>query len=629
MRSFCSAFLACILVCASCFLRPVVAQGPAIGPAIPPSHSALPRIDQIDPPDWWVDLPSPMLLVHGLNLQGAHFTLTGNQVALERTQISASGHWAFLWLNTDQAAAQTLGITATNESGSTQSAYVLQKRTAKPAGFSASDVLYLIMTDRFSDGGRPAPAGDDRTAPRGWHGGTLAGITQHLGYLQALGVTTLWTTPVASNGSSPESYHGYAATDLYAIDPHFGTLDDYRHLADALHQRQMKLVIDLVPNHVSILHPWVRDPPAPEWFHGTAANHIEVQHDFYQLVDPHAAKQATLPITDGWFTSAMPDLNQSNPLVARYFTQNTLWWVETVGLDGIRLDTFPYVDRGFWRDFHATLHSVEPSLTTVGEIFHRDPAVTSYFAGGKTHAGIDTGLDTPFDFPLYFALRDVFGHAGPMTNLTAILRQDALYPHPERLVTFAGNHDTTRLFTELGSSTPRTKLVLGLLATLRGMPMLYSGDEIAMNGGEDPDNRHDFPGGFAGDKRNAFLAADRTATEQDLYTWTAQLLAFRATHTELQTGLEQNLATDADSFAFVRTPDANGCNAQHTRERLLIVVNRATQEKTLTLPLKNTALDGCTQFAAAAMTPATSPTLEKGSLRMEERPESMTVFVVR
>jgi glycosidase len=625
MRSFCSVFLACIFVCASCFLRPVVAQDPAI----PPSNSALPHIDKIDPPDWWADLPSPMLLVHGQNLEHARFTLAGNHVALKRTQISTSGHWAFLWLNTDHATPQTLSITATNASGSTQSDYILQTRSAKPAGFNASDVLYLIMTDRFSDGGRTASTGDDRTAPRGWHGGTLAGIEQHLGYLQALGVTTLWTTPVASNGATPESYHGYAATDLYAVDPHFGTLADYRHLADALHQRQMKLVIDLVPNHVSILHPWISDPPAPEWFHGTAANHLEAKHDFYQFIDPHATQSATEPITDGWFTSAMPDLNQSNPLVARYFTQNALWWVETVGIDGLRLDTFPYVDRGFWRDFHATLHSAEPGLTTVGEIFHRDPVVTSYFAGGKTHAGIDTGLDTPFDFPLFFALRDVFGHAKPMTDLTAILRLDALYPHPEQLVTFAGNHDTTRLFTELGSSVPRTKLVLGLLATLRGMPMIYSGDEVAMSGGEDPDNRHDFPGGFAGDKHNDFLAAGRTATEQALYTWTAQLFAFRATHTELQSGLEQNLAADANSFAFVRAPEANGCNAQHSSERLLIVVNRATQEKTLTLPLKDTALDNCTQFVAAAITPANSPAIENGSLRIEEAPESMTVFVVR
>lgn len=624
MRSFFSFFLSCLLVFSFCVRWPAMATAQSA-----PLASALPHIDKIDPPDWWINLPSPMLLVHGSNLAHARFTLAGSNVALERTQISENGHWAFLWLNTTQAAPQTLALTATNDAGSAQATYALRPRTAKPAGFNSADVLYLIMTDRFSDGGHAPLAGDDRNAARGWHGGTLTGIEQHLDYLQKLGVTTLWTTPVSSNGATRESYHGYAATDLYAVDPHFGTLADYRHLADALHQRQMKLLIDLVPNHVSIAHPWVSDPPAPEWFHGAAGHHLAVQHDFYQLIDPHAAPQAQRPVTDGWFTSEMPDLNQSNPLVARYLAQNALWWVETVGLDGIRLDTVPYVDRPFWRDFHAMLHTAEPALTTVGEVFHRDPVVTAYFAGGRTHAGIDTGLDTPFDFPLFFTLRYVFGHGKPLTELTAVLREDALYPHPERLVTFAGNHDTTRLFTELGNSVPRTRLVLGLLATLRGMPMLYSGDEIAMSGGEDPDNRHDFPGGFSGDKRNAFLVADRTATEQQIYAWTAQLLAFRAAHPALQNGMEQNLESDSDSFVFVRTPEASGCTAAHNSERLLVIVHRGPQNKELTLPVSETALAGCTQFTAAPMTATAPPAIKDGSLRIREEPESMTVFVVR
>ena len=596
-----------------------------------------PCVDRIDPPGWWADFPDPMLLMHGENLKQAHFTVAGKGVTILRTQASENGHWAFLWLQTKSAAPQNLWITASNDKGQARRYWVLAERTHQTdghSGLSSADVLYLIMTDRFADGNATDdPPSDNRTAARGWHGGDLAGIVQHLDYLRQLGVTAVWTTPVASNGAMPEAYHGYAATDLYAVDPHFGTLADYRHLSDALHARGMKLVIDLVPNHIGVQHPWVLDPPAPGWLHGTLEHHSAVQSDFYQLVDPHAPPLAWRNITDGWFTDNMPDLNQENPLVASYLTQNALWWVETANLDGIRLDTFPYVNRAFWHDFHATLHSVYPHLTTVGEIFHRDPEVTSYFAGGIAHQGVDTGLDTPFDFPVYFALRDVLAHDKPMTELATVLRQDALYPHPERLVPFIGNHDTTRFLTEAGGSVPRLKLALGLVATLRGMPQIYSGDEIGMNGDKDPDNRHDFPGGFPGDAQNAFTQAGRTPVAQEIFSWTSGMLKLRAAHPELQTGLEQNLFADDDVFTFVRTQEIGGCSASPVSgspsERLLIVINKAQHSKTLDLPMEDTALAGCTKFQLEAPTTGTVPVANGGKLHIEEPAESITVFDVR
>jgi glycosidase len=486
------------------------------------------------------------------------------------------------------------------------------------------------MTDRFADGNpKNNQPGYDRAAPRGWHGGDLAGIEKHLDYLQQLGVTALWTTPVASNSAMPEAYHGYAATDLYAVDSHFGTLQDYRQLSDALHDKGMKLVIDLVPNHLGVQHPWVLDPPAPDWFHGTVGNHREAQHDFYQLVDPHAPREAWRDITAGWFTDAMPDLNQENPLVSRYLIQNAMWWVETANLDGIRLDTFPYVDRSFWHDFHAALHSAYPRLTTVGEIFHRDPEVTAFFAGGESHNGIDTGLDTPFDFPVCFALRDVLAGDKPMTELATVLRQDALYPHPERLVTFIGNHDTTRFLTEANGSVPKLKLALGLVITLRGMPQIYSGDEVGMPGGEDPDDRHDFPGGFAGDAHSAFTKAGRTAAEEDVFAWTAAFLALRAGHSALQTGLEQDLFSDEHVFAFVRSSDGAGCSTDHSKERFLIVVNKAQRSEPVTLPVEETALAGCTQFVSKTPVIGAALVVGDGKLRIEEPAESMTLYEVR
>jgi glycosidase len=578
-------------------------------------------------------MPDPMLLVQGQGLKGAEFAVEGKDVTLTRTQVSENGHWAFLWIDTAHAAPQTLWVTASNKQGQARHSFQLAERLQDAhahSGFSSADVLYLIMTDRFADGD-PAnnQPGFNRTAPRAWHGGDLAGIEQHLNYLQELGVTALWTTPVASNGSMPESYHGYAATDLYAVDAHFGTVDDYRHLSDALHGRGMKLVIDLVPNHLGVQHPWIADPPAPGWFHGTLAQHLGAQHDFYELVDPHAPRQAWSAITTGWFTDAMPDLNQENPLVARYLIQNALWWVETANLDGIRLDTFPYVDRAFWHDFHAALHGVFPHLTTVGEVFHRDAEVTSFFAGGAEHRGIDTGLDTPFDFPVYFALRDVLTQSTPMTALTQVLRQDALYPHPERLVSFIGNHDTTRFLTQAGGSVPRLKLALGLLTTLRGMPQIYSGDEIGIEGGDDPDNRHDFPGGFAGDAHNAFTKAGRTAREQDIFAWTAGLLALRRAHPEVQTGVEQNLFADADTFAFVRSPVNAGCVSDHSIARLLIVVNKAKHSNPIELPVAESSLANCVQFSVLSPTTGSVPLLSNGKLRIDEQAESMTIYQVQ
>ncbi len=601
------------------------------------SLAQAPHIDKIDPPGWWAGLPDPMLLVHGEGLNRARFTVRGKGVTLSRTQASDNGHWAFLWLETQSAAPQTLLVTASNNQGQARQAYALAERSHDAhahSGFSSADVLYLIMTDRFADG-NPAnnQPGYDRAAPRGWHGGDLAGIEHHLDYLQQLGVTALWTTPVTSNGTMRQSYHGYAATDLYAVDPHFGTLQDYRHLSDALHARGMKLVIDLVPNHIGVQHPWVLDPPAPEWFHGTLQHHRATQGDFLALVDPHAPKQAWSAVTNGWFTDAMPDLNQGNPLVSRYLIQNAMWWVEAANIDGIRLDTFPYVDRAFWQDFHSTLHRVYPRLTTVGEVFNRDPEVTSYFAGGIAHDGIDTGLDTPFDFPLYFTLCDVIAHDKPMTALATVLRQDALYPHPERLVPFIGNHDTARFITQAGGSVTKLKLALGLLATLRGMPQIYSGDEIGMFGGVDPDNRRDFPGGFAGDAQSAFTKAGRTADEQNIFAWTSGLLALRESHAALQTGIEQNLFADQDVFAFVRTPDGAGCSPSHSsdpsKERFLIVINKAQHSRPVELKTEETALAGCTEFQAAAPASGAAPVASGGTLRIEEPAQSMTVFAVR
>jgi neopullulanase len=559
------------------------------------------RIDKVDPPNWWAKMPKAMLLVKGENLDGATFRLSDIALRVERTVVSQNGHWAQIWLSRSPEKAETVELIAERHGVAARMEYRFEARRAGGsgaqgfAGFSSKDVMYLIMTDRFADGDpsndqQPGDPPNEKTDPRGWHGGDLRGVMQHLDYLQELGITTVWITPVDQN-LGPHSYHGYGATDMYAVDAHFGTLADLQALAAALHARGMKLVLDTVPNHVGATHPWVVDEPTQDWFHGTQAVHTKAQGDFAALTNPHAPWRDQKDVTQGWFANVLPDMNTESPPVVRYLTQNAVWWVEETGADGLRLDTFPYVGRAFWQGFHAELHALFPRLTTVGEVFNPSAVIASSFAGGVTRNGVDTGLDTPFDFPSYFALRNVFLTDAPMTSLAAVLQLDALYPHPERLVPFVGNHDTTRFMGEPGASIQRLKLAFAVLATMRGMPQIYSGDEIAMPGGADPDDRRDFPGGFGGGT-GAFSATTRTPDQEEMFDWVKGLLKLRASRAELSTGEEQLLQVNGGVLLFVRgTALQNGCAAG--RPRVIVMVNNSDTAANVQTATGNTALEGC------------------------------------
>jgi neopullulanase len=596
----------------------------------------LPCIDKIDPPNWWTNMPSPMLLLYGNHLENSQVAVTGGDISVSRSQSSANGHYLFIWLDTANTAPQQITLRITNPAGSGTTPFALSAR--KPAsagfqGFSSRDVMYLIMTDRFADGDTSNdPNPTQRDLPRGWHGGDFRGIEERLDYLKQLGVTTIWTTPVYNNTGSPDAYHGYSATDMYSVDPHFGTLADYQHLANAIHAAGMKIVLDTVPNHVGPAHPWAKDPPTPDWFHGTVAHHDPAQSDFGSIPDPHASWAEQKDVTQGWFANVLPDLNQENPLVSQYLIQNAIWWIETAGLDGLRLDTFPYVGRAFWHDFDAELLHLYPNLTAVGEIFNADPTITSYFAGGVARNGpdgdIDTGLCTPFDFPTFFMLRRVLTQNQPMRNLEEVLLQDRLYPHPERLVPFLGNHDTVRFMSAPGATIDDLKIAFALLATLRGMPQVYSGDEIAMRGGADPDNRRDFPGGFPGDPANAFTAAGRTPEQQDVFRHASSLFHFRAEHPTLQTGQQQDIFMDNTVFAFVRGADIqHGCMPSNQgEERVLVVANHATVPRTLTIPQPDTTLAGCTRFTPVLGSPGAVSTDNSVSMRLA--PDQVGIYLV-
>ena len=567
-----------------------------------------PTVEKVEPPNWWVGLtPEVMLLLSGKNLRATHVSCNLRDVVVGRTQSSGDGDYLFVWLKLGpELHSGTTVCRITTAHGETTFELPIAARSqtlGRNQGITLDDLIYLIMPDRFANGDprndEPAefPGSHDRSKPRAYHGGDLRGVEQHLDYLKDLGVTTLWLTPVVKNGPA-QDYHGYGATDLYAVDPHLGTLADYQELVQAAHKQHMKVLFDVVPNHVGPRHPWATHPPMPDWFHGTPEHHLkaasplkdsfyglpekkEITNDaFESLVDPHTPPQLRRSLTEGWFAGILPDMNTENPAVVEYLAQNSIWWAEATGLDGYRIDTFPYVSREFWEQWHTALRRIYPRLSTIGEVFHPDPTVTSFYQGGRRGwDGIDTQLTTPFDFPLYFTLRDVLLKGAPVGKLTNILRQDSLYPHPEFLVPFFGNHDTTRISGTPEGTPARLKLAFGLIFTVRGIPELYYGDEIGMPGGRDPDNRRDFPGGWIGDANDAFTQPGRTREQQEIFSYVQSLLKVRREHAALRGGQLWHLASDESSYVFAREVE---------EERLVVAFNNADQPRELHIPLSDT-----------------------------------------
>lgn len=565
-----------------------------------------PAVQKVEPPNWWLGMPSPMLLVKGENLAGVQVNSQTPGVTVKRTRFEETGHYLFIWLDVSPAAkAGPVRLQLRGHSSADIPFSLAARRSATDGfqGFGPDDVIYLIMPDRFADGDTSndspsqSPGTYDRAEARAYHGGDLRGIQQHLQYLHDLGVTTIWINPVYDNDNhSAGDYHGYAAVDFYAVEEHFGTLADYQSLIKEAHRLGMKVLLDVVVNHCGMKHPWLDISPEPDWLNGTKQNHTISDGAFQMIPDEHVPPAQWKHVVDGWFFNVLPDLNQNNPGMAQYLLQNAVWWAEEGGLDGFRLDTFPYVPRSFWSEFHKSLFEIYPHFTTVGEVFNRDPTVTSFFDGGQPrYDGIDSGVSTVFDFPLFFTLRDVLLRDKPPDQLEQILREDWLYPHPERLVTFLGNHDTVRFMGEAGATREKLKAAFALLLTMRGTPQIYYGDEIAMPGGGDPDNRRDFPGGFPGDPHNAFEASGRTAAQQDVFEYVHGLLQFRREHAALRHGKQWLLGSSPDYFAYARI-DGN--------DRFMIIFNNADHVTQIHLDLTKTPLANALHSDPAMGAPA-------------------------
>jgi glycosidase len=631
-----------LAVCTVCFLWGCLSL------AVAQESPDLPVVQKVEPPNWWVGLtPEVMLLVYGKNLNATRASCNLQDVIVNRTQSTAGGDYLFVWLKFNpKLKSGTAVCRLTTPRGETT--FELPIATRKPIlgrnqGLAPEDVLYLIMPDRFANGDptndapKEFPGSHDRAQSRAWHGGDLRGVREHLDYLNDLGINTIWLTPVVKNGGTSD-YHGYGAVDLYAVDPHLGTLRDYQELVDAAHKKHMKVFFDMVPNHVGPRNPWLAKPPLPDWFHGTPQQHIDsyspIKGSFYghsgdkkdissdpfdALEDPHTPPAFRRNITDGWFFGVLPDMNTENPIVAEYLQQNAIWWAESSGLDGYRLDTFPYVSRRFWSDWHEGLRKIYPRLSTIGEVFHPDPTVTSFFVGGrKGWDGIDPGLTTVFDFPMFFAMRNILLKDGPAGTIPNILRQDSLYPYPEYLVPFFANHDVPRFASMQGATPEKLKLAFGLTLTLRGIPEIYYGDEIAMPGGGDPDNRRDFPGGWPGDAANAFTREGRTPGQQEVFDYVRTLLHLRQEHDALRGGKLWHLYVDDSTYIFLRESEG---------EKLIVAFHKGATDFDSSFSVKDTPAQGPAGFETLFGSGKAELTGQQMHLRLPA--QSFTIFTLR
>jgi glycosidase len=539
--------------------------------------AAPPEVTKVEPPNWWIghSVNPVRLLIRGHNLEGARVVTNTAGLETGLVRVNPAGTYVFADISiAPDAAPGVYPLRVISPAGEAQARFEVWQplpREGRFQGFSPDDVIYLLMPDRFADGDRsnddPAVSRGlfDRHKPRYYHGGDFQGIIDHLPYLKDLGITAIWMNPIYDNvnrlnereryDNQPiTDYHGYGAVDFYGVEEHFGTLAQFRELVDDAHRLGIKVIQDQVANHTGPYHPWVKDPPTPNWFHGTEARHIANTWQTWTLIDPHATPELQRPTLDGWFIDILPDLNQDDPEVARYLIQNTLWWVGISGLDGIRQDTLPYVPRRFWRDWMAAIKREYPNLRVVGEMFDGDPAMVSFFQGGQARFdGIDSGVDSLFDFPAFYTIRRAFGEGKPVRDVATMMAHDYLYPNARELVTFLGLHDVPRFMNETGATAQGLDLAFTFLMTARGIPMIYYGDEIGMPGGGDPDNRRDFPGGWPDDPRNAFIAAGRTPEQQGIWQHVQRLAHLRRELEPLRRGSMTNLCAKEQSYGYARS----------------------------------------------------------------------------
>ena len=511
-------------------------------------------LERVEPPYWWTGFENKnlQLLIKHPNIGKATPSISHNGIEMVKVHTADSPNYLFIDLNIANASAGKFNINLELDNGTklTQT-YELKERT-KPAsdyvGFDSSDAIYLITPDRFANA---KPENDinqnlqettiDREDDYGRHGGDIAGITQHVDYIDDMGFTAIWSCPLLTNDMPQSSYHGYAITDYYEVDPRFGTFAEYKELADKADEKNIKLIMDQVANHCGLGHWWMKDLPFKDWVNYqeefenneklTFSNHRRTSNQ-----DLYAAQSDKKGMSNGWFVSAMPDLNQRNPFMATYLIQNSIWWIEALGLGGIRQDTYPYPDKEFMSNWAGAIMTEYPNFSIVGEEWSYNPLLIGYWQkGAKNKDGYESNLRSSMDFAMQRniveALNEEESWDKGLVKIYEGLANDFHYTSPKDIMIFPDNHDMSRIFTQLKGDISNTKMALSYLLTLPRIPQIYYGTEILMNDFEKPGDhglvRTDFPGGWQGDTVNAFSGEGLTAEQKDMQTYLKKLVNFR------------------------------------------------------------------------------------------------------
>lgn len=579
------------------------------------------KIDRIEPTDWFVGMKntSLQLMVYGEGIKTADVTTDYPGVKVDSLVRLDSPNYLLVYLNLDGAEPGTMTLNFKNNGSTKKVKYLLKAREMsgdKRMGFTNADVLYMLMPDRFADGSQKNNTVKtkysykiDRSQPSLRHGGDLEGIRQHLDYFKELGVTALWFTPVLENDSPDNgvnsSYHGYATTDYYKVDPRFGTNEEYRRLIDEVHQKGLKVVMDMIFNHCGFEHPWIKDMPSkdwlntPEWLSAGEKTgrdvttgyvdgsgkvndlYLQTSYKLTPVVDPYASDIDLHETVDGWFVPSMPDLNQKNPHVIKYLIQNSEWWIETVGIDGIRMDTYPYADADAMSLWMKTLDEEYPNFNVVGETWVTEPAYTAAWQKDSKIAKKNSYLKTVMDFSFYDKINmakkeNTDDWWNGYNRIYNSLVYDYLYPNPSSVMAFIENHDTDR-FLGNGKDTTALKQALALLLTVNRIPQLYYGTEVLMNGTKevtDGNVRKDFPGGFEGDERNLFTAEGRTKAENAMFTWLSNLLHWRQGNDVIIKGSQKQFIPYKGVYVIAR---------QYNGKTVMTVINGTRKAADLTV----------------------------------------------
>jgi len=530
-------------------------------------------IDHIEPTFWWTGMKhkSLQIMIHGKDISDANVSVSYPGVKFERKVTVSNPDYVFLYVDiTKEAKPGEMPVVFSKNGKKYTYEYQLKSKSTSEdryQGFNSSDIIYLLMPDRFANGD---PSNDNVKGmiekknlkdPSGRHGGDIKGIEDHLRYIKDLGVTAIWINPLVENNmpTNYHAYHGYAATNLYKIDPRYGSNQDYVDLVSKAHNDGLKIIMDMVMNHIGSNHWWMKDPPTKDWVH-SYSKYGQTNYRIPAVSDPHASKYDEKKMEKGWFVKAMPDLNQNNPLEATYLIQNTIWWIEYSGIDGIRMDTYPYPNKHFMKEWVQAVKEEFPTLNIVGEVSVHDVGIASYWQEHKhSRDGYNSHLTSITDYPLKYAIVEAFTqpygwHSGIM-QIYYTLAQDFLYSKPDENVIFFDNHDTNRFGGLINKDKDLFKMGMAFLLTTRGIPQIYYGDEImrsSLKNGNDGNVRRDFPGGWPGDKHNAFTQAGRSPLQNEIFDYTRKLMHFRDNNPVLATGRLMQFIPENDVYVYFR-----------------------------------------------------------------------------